>query len=29
MECIVCGDENQNDDSKFCSSCGSRLTNQK
>ncbi len=29
IECIVCGDENQNDDSKFCSSCGSRLTNQK
>ncbi|MBT3607125.1 MAG: ion transporter [Candidatus Marinimicrobia bacterium] len=29
IECIVCGDENQNDDSKFCSSCGSKLTNQK
>jgi voltage-gated potassium channel len=29
IECIVCGDKNQNDDSKFCSSCGSKLTNQK
>ena len=29
IECIVCGDENQNDDSKFCSRCGSRLTKQK
>jgi voltage-gated potassium channel len=29
IECIVCGDENQNDDSKFCSHCGSKLTNQK
>jgi voltage-gated potassium channel len=29
IECIVCEDKSQNDDSKFCSSCGSKLTNQK
>lgn len=29
IKCIVCGDKTQNDDSKFCSSCGSKLTNQK
>jgi voltage-gated potassium channel len=27
-ECIVCGDANQTDNSKFCSNCGSNLTNQ-
>ena len=29
IDCIVCGDKNQNDNYKFCSSCGSSLTNQK
>ncbi len=28
IECIICGDKNQIDHSKFCSNCGSKLINQ-
>jgi voltage-gated potassium channel len=29
IKCIVCEDKNQKDGTKFCSNCGSKLTNQK